>query len=542
MIDRVLAAAGIDPVQWRALTGAYLRMDLRRGAGAVRPREQSSRFRGSPLTGLLFVTAFTSLMLSLLAWTLEDVMMFATILTTYGALNTAMLLLVDFTGIVVSPDDYRVLGSRPVGSRTFFAARLAAILVYVVALGIALAAFPALALWVVRGLGFATFAATFAAVVLCDMCTAVLVIGGYAALLGRVHPRRLTRALSYLQLLASMLFLGGYYLATLAFEQSRLRQLSFAELRWLWLDPASWFAALVAIAGGTAGQIEWLAAVAAITLTIGCVPLASGRLSLEYAERLAEIGATSESAGGGRSLMTRVPGFARHEAHAVALLVRAQFRYDNRFRLAVLSILPLTVFYILLGLRSEALADPFSGEPGGGAGPLYFAVVFLPMTLHASLRVSDSWRAAWIFFAAPADPARLIVAAKNFVSVWFIGGYLAGLAIFWSFFYDRVWHAFVHALVIGLLAHLLLQAAVILRPEIPFAAEPRQAQRTSQLWLLFLVAGVIGGFIPIALPFVYARGSWTMGMLVLLAGVTAAAEYAVRLRAREAIMEMEFRG
>jgi hypothetical protein len=491
---------------------------------------------------LLLVTAFTGLMMSLLAWVLEDSMVFATILTTYGALNTAMLLLVDFTGIVVSPNDYLVLGSRPVGSRTFFASRLCAILVYVVALGIGLALFPSIALWIGRGLGAGAFAALFVAVVLCEVCTAVVVIAAYAALLGRVHPRRLTRALSYLQLLATTLFLGGYYLATLAFEESRLRQLSFAELRWLWLDPASWFAAFVPVAAGTAGTVEWAAAAAAVALTLVCLPLASGRLSLDYSERLAEAGGTTEAAPGRRNLMTRLPGFGRDEAQAVALLIRAQFRYDNRFRLAVLSIVPLTVFYVLLGVRSTALTDPFSAAPGGGSTPLYFAIVFLPMTLHASLRVSDSWRAAWIFYATPADPARLIVAAKNFVSVWFIGSYLVGLAIFWSLFYDRVWHAVVHALVIGLLAHLLLQAAVILRPEIPFAAEPRHGERTGQLWLLVLVGSFLAGLVPVVLPFVYERGTWTIAMVALLGGVSGGLEYALRLRAREAVMEMEFRG
>ena len=313
-------------------------------------------------------------------------------------------------------------------------------------------------------------------------------------------------------------------------------------MRWLWLDPAAWFAAFVPVAAGTAGTIEWAAAAAAVALTLVCLPLASGRLSLDYSERLAEAGAATEAVPARRSLMTRVPGFGRHEAQAVALLVRAQFRYDNRFRLAVLSIVPLTVFYVLLGVRSAALTDPFSAAPGGGSTPLYFAIVFLPMTLHASLRVSDSWRAAWIFYSTPADPARLVVAAKNFVSVWFIGSYLVGLAIFWSFFYDRVWHAVVHALVIGLLAHLLLQAAVILRPEIPFAAEPRHGERTGQLWLLVLVGSFLAGLVPIVLPFVYGRGTWTIAMVALLAGVTGGLEYALRLRAREAVMEMEFVG
>ena len=54
-----------------------------------------------------------------------DPLMSASLLTTYAAATTMMLLLVDFTGVVVSPDDYGILGPRPVGSRTYFAARLA---------------------------------------------------------------------------------------------------------------------------------------------------------------------------------------------------------------------------------------------------------------------------------------------------------------------------------------------------------------------------------------------------------------------------------
>ena len=41
------------------------------------------------------------------------------------------LLLVEFNAVVLSPDDYGVLGHRPVNSRTYFAARLAAVVAYV---------------------------------------------------------------------------------------------------------------------------------------------------------------------------------------------------------------------------------------------------------------------------------------------------------------------------------------------------------------------------------------------------------------------------
>jgi hypothetical protein len=163
------------------------------------------------------------------------------------------------------------------------------------------------------------------------------------------------------------------------------------------------------------------------------------------------------------------------------------------------------------------------------------------MTLHTTLSASESWRAAWIFFATPASHARVVVAAKNFVTVYFLGAYVAALAAFWSWFYERVWHAAVHALVLGALAHLLLQFAVIARPSLPFAAEPHKAQRSATTFMLFLAGGVVAGVFPFLLAVIYRSAFATAGMIVVLALATAAIEYALRLRVDEAIGEMEFR-
>src|SRR5439155_10908801 len=171
------------------------------------------------------------------------------------------------------------------------------------------------------------------------------------------------------------------------------------EQPWMWANPGSWFAAFVSLTAGNATITTWVASAIAAGIGIACVPLAAGRLSLEYAQRLAETMVAGEPPSRRR---VRLPGFRRAESRAVALLVAAQFRFDQRFRMAILGIVPLILFYLLLGLNQGALADPFS--PGGGTAagvPLYMAVVFMPMTLHASLQYSDSWRAAWIFFATP---------------------------------------------------------------------------------------------------------------------------------------------
>jgi hypothetical protein len=535
-VDRVLTALGIDAAQWRGLTRTYIILDFRSAGGAVR-QAQEGRRGGSPLFGLLFVSAIGSVAFAFIAASTPDTLTSASLLTTYGAATTMMLLLVDFTGVVISPDDYGILGHRPVGSRTYFAARLAAIAVYVGAISLVMALLPAI-VYGVRAGPLAGLAALLA-VLLCNLSTAVLVVTGYVALLRWIHPARLRRAMSYVQLVAAMSFYLTYYLATTAFHSAFLERAGFAGAPWLWAFPSTWFAAFVAVAAGHAGGAAWAAAAAAVVVCVLCVPLAAGRLSLDYARRVGEMTAAGEPAKRRRSIP--LPGFSRGEARAVALLVRAQFRFDQRFRMGILGILPLTGFYMLMGLNQGALEDPFLASSRTSGPGVFFAIVFIPMTLHASLTVSESWRAAWIFFVSPASHARIVVAAKNFVSIYFLGMYLLVLAAFWSYFYDRVWHAVVHALFAGLLAHLLLQLTVIVKPSLPFAAEPRKAERSAAMFGIFFAGAIVAGVFPLILSLVYRNLPLTFGVLAFTLIVTAAIEYALRLRVEEVIGDLEFR-
>ena len=484
----------------------------------------------------MFVSGIGSLAFSVIIANASNTLLGVSLLTTYAAANTMMLLLVDFTGSVLSPDDYGILGPRPVESRTYFAARFAAVAVYVGVVSVTIAVLPALVL--AARVGLLACVATIAAVLLCDLCGAVLVINGYLLLLRWIHPSRLQRATSYLQLVGATSFYLLYYVMTRTFQGAMLERLDFESSPWLWSIPTTWFAAFVALTAGPNADAR-LAAGAAVALVMACLPLAAGRLSLDYARRLGELTAVGEPSRAPRSGW--LPGFRRGEARAVALLVRAQFRFDQRFRMGVLGILPLTGFYLLLGLDGGALQDPFvSGAHASGPG-VFMAVVFIPMTLHAALTISESWRAAWIFFASPASHARIVVAAKNFVAVYFVGAYVLVLAALWSYFFERIWHAVVHALIAGLLAHLLLQLHVIVKPALPFAAEPRKGERSATLFGIILVGSIAAGVAPSVLPLVYRSLLATGAVLTLLMATTAAVEYALRLRVDEAIGELEFR-
>lgn len=542
MIDRLLTALGIDPPQWRALTWAYLVMDLRRTGGPKKPGQ--SRFANTAYAALLIVTAISGAGLAVLAFALRNAFTATVLVVTYVLFNTAILLFLDFTTLVVSPDDYRLLAPRPISSRTFFGARVASILVYVGVIAATMTLFPALALWLWHGLGPLGFVGAMLASVLCSVWSAIAVMSVYGLLVRVVSPSRLTRIITYVHLVAVTGFLAVYSLVFTIFEHPWLRDFDVARVRWAWLYPGAWFASLVPVLSATGERLHTLGAIAALTITAITLPIASSWMTLEYAQQLAEQTATGSEAEGKRRRGWRIPGFRRNEARAIALLIASQFRHEMRFRLGVLTIVPLTVFYVLLGGQAS-LADPFSAPSEfDDTGPqlLYFSLCLMPMTLHATLMSSPSWAAAWVFFATPSDPGRLIVAAKNYITVFFLGGYLLFVGIMWAFFFDTVWHALAHAVIVGAIVHVILQVAVIANPIVPFSMEPHAAQRSAHTIGLMFVISIVGGAMPFLLPLVYERPPLLAVFVVLLIVMTAGLEFVLRLRARDKVADLEFLG
>lgn len=538
-MNRLAALAGIDGTQWWALTRTYLLMDIRRGGGARNAGSTSTHQSARPAAALLVGGLVNSAMITLLVFLIRDPLTAAVMMVTMGGATTSMLLMVDFAGSVIAAEDYWVLAPRPVSSRTYFAARLSAVLAYIISFALVLSLVPALMFLVAHGLGPGGFFGAIGANVLSSVAGAALVIAVYTSLMTRVSVSRLVPVISLVHLSASMMAMAGILLVMKGFQDPNFRDLSIARLDGFWYVPATWFGALVPALAGTGSQAELAASAGAVLVTIVLLWLACGRISLDSASRLTE----ATSAGSARSsqrVLDRVPGFRSGEAYVVATLIRAQFRHDLRFRLAILGILPMTVFYMFLGWDEGLLSDPFSSAANRGAAPLYMALGFLPMMLHGALQASDHWKASWLFWATPADPGRLVVASKNFVAVFFLGSYLLLLAGIWSVFYERIWHAVVHAAFLGAGAHMLLQLAVMLSPALPFAREPKRAEHSGRLFWLFMVGMIFASLGPALLPSVYARPALALTLAAALVGLTLLLERVLRRRARAHFSALEF--
>jgi hypothetical protein len=516
-VTRLLAAAGVDAVQWKALTRVFIRTDFGPSLGA-HGRGQAVRTNlGLGMMALFY--GLTGLGIGLIAAATTDRFLGGTLVVSYVAFLVSSTMLATHAGTIISPEDHAILGYRPVTSRTYFAVRVTTILAHT-SLTAALIGFMPVAVFVasagpVVGLGLlAAIAATSATVTLA-------IVAGYAWLLGVAGPTRLGRLVSYAQLASSsVVYLG---IATMSGSGMRhvLVGVGMPSTAWVLGYPGTWFGSYVALASGRHEATLLIAAVASGLCLCAILWSLGGKLTLSYSERLAAL-ATSAAAPSREQTAGRwrLPLFQRDAPRAIALLIRTQFKYDNRFRLAVLTFVPLTAFYLYLGAREGQVADPFVSS-GSGSSPtvlLQLVLYFLPMSLKGIITTSDAYRASWIFHAAPADRTKLVVAARNAIFVFVVVPYLLLLAAFYAWAFHNVAHALVHVVCLGLMSQIVFELIVLIDPRLPFS-EPTNGARQSGAVAGGMIGLMLVGmlFYSLVTALVYPHPQLVAAMIVVFA-------------------------
>ena len=534
---RLVEATGADYSQWRVLAGTMLKAQLRT-AKALQTTSTEERGRKLPW-GILVMYGLFGLYISIIAAQVPGAFMSGTIVLLMICIMVATSILVDFQSVVVSAGDYEVLGHQPVSSRTYFVVKVTSVLVYTGAIGGLMGGFATISFLV--GYGPLVAAAWIAALAGVIVWTTLAMVYLYAAMLHLVPQRRLRRVLSYLQLVAGF---GVFAPLVLMMYTDWLPTAAVDPPIQLLVLPSTWFATALPLAEGRWSASILLSVLAAFGSIVVLVRYVGGRLSLSYAERLGTI--VSGSTAPRRRGMTG--GFARAwmspELYAVATLVRGQFRDDMNFRLGVLAILPVTVLYVFMGLRDGPLPDPFV-ELGFGASDLFLihlAALAMPLMLMENLFRSESYKAAWVFFSAPVDRARLVANAGNCVTVFFLFPYLIALAGVLAWAFGHLWHALTHALVLGLMAHVLIHTVLIAAPRLPFAMPPRMGGRAGSMMAVMFLGFVGVGLLPLLLWLAYARPLNTaMAIAVLAVAALLMPRYVVH-RVRDRVGVLEFTG
>jgi hypothetical protein len=236
--------------------------------------------------------------------------------------------------------------------------------------------------------------------------------------------------------------------------------------------------------------------------------------------------------------------FREGEARCVALLVRNQFRNDHRFKMGVLAMLPMTLLYLVMGLRSGAVHDPFvAGRRGSGFSLVTMAVMMFPPMLKFELARSEAFRASWIFFACPVDRMKILRASKNVLVAYFLIPYLAFVAAVTMYFAGHPAHVAVHIGLLGLISHLLLQIVMFLDPALPFSRPPadKGGRSTSFIGLIIAIVAIVG-LLGAYSPALYASVPATLTAFALLLVASAALDLLTRARVERQAGSLEFEG
>jgi ABC-2 type transport system permease protein len=528
MLAKLLELFGVDAVQWRVLVLTALRVDLRMTSAMSMARAHGRGSGKSSLRGFLITLGFMGLVFGLIVYVTPDLFFSTTVFFSFLLFSVGSSLLLEYQAIVLSPDDYRQLGYQPITSRTFFAARLTSVLLYVWLMALALGIFPWIAAGLARHGGLLTAFALCFATLLASTTAALFVIGVYGWLLKLMPASRLKHALTYLQLAATFLVYASYFMLPRLIGERAMQTFSMPHTGWILAVPGTWYSSFVSIAADAAHGIglsrtpssHLLLAGLTILLAIIAMILSGGRLSLDYADRLADL--MVDSASDAQTAATPVRAgrlFRDGERRAVALLVRGLFRHDMKFRLGVLGIVPLTIIYLFGGFGGHGgVTDPFvAGSQRGEPQLVYYAVLFFPTMLRQVMSRSDAYRAAWIFFATPADTARLVLAVKDFVLAYFVLPYLAFLGLLLAYWFTRLDHLAILLLTLALLCHLVLLVQLLLNPELPFS-QPETKGGRSQVMVLVIALSVVAVALPTMLFYAFAT---PVRVLVTLTGFAA---------------------
>jgi hypothetical protein len=542
----LFGTVGIDFDQWKALTAALLKLDFRLSAHRSHPGQQVQAAAALFLQ-VMFYTLFGLMMAFFVAFG-RDLFLGGTVAMTCTMFIIGTAVLLDHNSALASPSDYGILGFRPITSRTYLAVRLTNVLVYTTVLTTLAVWLPVAALFV--RYGAAVGAAGIVAFYACSTSTTLAILTGYAWMLRVIGPDTIKRALSYVQLVMSFLVYGGYMLMSRILTRRFVASVALAKTPWLLLFPVTWFASYLELAAGRIGPMEVIPAAASVLAFVAMASKLGGRLSLDYSERLGAMmtaavrpkeGRTSRSQDwserGLRSL------FQTGEARAVALLVRSQFRNDQKFRMGVLSILPMTLMYVFLGVRDGAVGDPFvSHQRGQGFSPVAMAVMMFPSILKMHLTRSDAFRASWVFFACPSDRMQIVRSSKNVLVTFFLLPYLLFLTVLYTYFAGNVVHVAVHIALLGLLSHLVLQVAVFLDPELPFSKPMQKGRNQTTLFGFMTVIMIVSIFLEIFSAALYASLTATLAAFTVILLASLGVDRLTRVRVARETGSLEFEG
>lgn len=502
----------IDRHQLRVLLKNNLRLDWR---GATNPlssyNQKKSKIPG--MVAVIGMNLFLSLFIGIIFIKTVDLFSGLVLTASVAMLAISMQIMLEFGNTLISPDDYNVIAPHPVTSRTFFVAKIVHTVIYVTILTLSIAVVPAIFAMV----KFESILAGPAVIVhfwICNIFAAVFMMNFYTWILKKIDRRRLERWLGYIH----MILLLSMYLAINVLPRwmrSLLTDIEISQYVWAKFLPSYWYASLLRPVIGDISIEPVLLGLFGLLCIYILGKIAISYLSLSYAESLTKTGWEKEVIRQDKSdsLIAKLwSKMANDEDKALLRLIRANFKHDVHFRLGVMAIVPLLIFYLFFSLIAEGtnVRDPFTVLSGTQVMTnvlLGISCIIAPYSLIGALQTSKQWQGAWVFYATPLNRVNLILAMERIANLLITIPLALILGVTLIFLFGSILHAVLHTVALVSVALCALTLISVFSIRLPFAMDNTSNNWTGSILKPMLIGMLVFG-VPLGVAGVLGYGGY----------------------------------
>lgn len=418
----------------------------------------------------------------------------------YAMTMMALAVIIEFGNTIFSPEDNDVLTHRPIGSVTYFLAKLINFVFYIALIGTALLLGPTLI-----GIGLYDESPVFPFIfyfigLFSLLFTGALVILIYAGLLYKFKDDRFKSILAYLQIgLTFILVLFCQLIPKLGYNffDPGLETRS----RWLFFIPAFWFSDLVYGISGSGKPMLLTIPIILFSITLLIMVFTFSWISKRYSQLVSQIQTNqeSESKVSTNRLWILSMVFQRiwkgilpkPEAQAGFYLTDLLLKKDRSIKLVMYGVFAIPLSFFIIALVEGRLVDPFYFNPfEGQQSSFIMAIFFIFFMIHflitGIVHIND-WQAAWVFYSAPiSSPGHFYRGVKLALFLRFMIPFYLFLGILYTIQIPAI-HAIKHTITLFLIGMVAFSSLSFLIKDYPFSKRRDKGSQRSFLSFIFFM-------------------------------------------------------
>lgn len=231
----LIKAMGVDYHQLCLILTTKLRMDNRRRMSMSQKGKSDSNHQ---LLLQTFAYGFIGVLMGMVTISISDFMVSYTIFFSFIMIMIAMLMISEFTNVLIDTRDNSILMSRPINSRTLVLAKILHIAFYMLHMSLSLSLFTIITTWANHG--FIAMLFFFLLICLTALFTLFLTNIFYLGLMNVVNGQKLKDIIVYFQIAMAILFMGAYQLLPRIMDIYDVTNIHMPIHWWTYLIPSVW--------------------------------------------------------------------------------------------------------------------------------------------------------------------------------------------------------------------------------------------------------------------------------------------------------------